>query len=133
MFLDDMYTYLGMVNPTLGLMTQSYMPATPNKVLTLNEYSASPPEHGFGIPGLRFETPGLQLIARGDPLDAVEPLVRLRRAYSELCKMQAVTINGTKYLFVKPSQSPFRLRIDDFQGGRYEYVVNFLIEREYAV
>jgi hypothetical protein len=129
--LDDINTKLKAVVPTLGTIIVGYMPDDPNKVLVVHEYSGIPAEHGFGTPGVKYETPGVQLIARGEVEEEDEPYRRLYRAYLEMMKIQAVTINGTNYLFCSHQSGPMKLRIDDER--RAEFVVNFLLRKEPSV
>lgn len=133
MILDDIAKYLMAVTPTLGDVYAGYIPNEPAKLLAVNLYSGMSPQFGFGIPGLKYEEPGLQLFARGEANDEDEPYARIHRAYLELCKIQSMTLSsGTRYLMFRPRQSPFRLRQDE-QNHRFEFVVNFGVWKEISL
>jgi hypothetical protein len=127
---DDLITYLAAVTPSLGLLVKNTMPADPDKVLVLRPSGGAPGEFGFGVPGLLFENPGLQLFCRGEADDEVEPLGRIRRAYLELCKIQGMILppSNVRYLMLRPQQAPFKFQTDP--SRRVEFLVNFLIEKD---
>lgn len=132
--LDDLATYLMAVTPTLGDIYVGFIPDTPNKLIALNLYSGTGSQFGFGTAGLRYEEPGLQVFARGEPEDEDEPYARIYRAYTELSKIQARTLppSNTKYLMLRPRQAPYRLRQDE-KSHRFEFVVNFGVWKEISL
>ena len=126
--LDELAAYLATVSPSLGLIVKGSMPATSDVCLSLQEYGGAPPTTGFGTPGLQYEMPGVQILARGVAHDYQEPRARIERAYQALAKVQGTTLSGTKYLMVRPQQSPFLLERDG--NERCVFAVNCLAEKE---
>lgn len=91
------------------------LPADPQVACAVYEYPGQPPRHGFGTPGLQFEYPMVQVVFRGLPHDYDGPATKARTAYRELSKVQGTTLSGTRYLMIRPQQSPFLLRRGDNQ------------------
>lgn len=104
------------------------MPASPDEVIALQEYGGAPPTPGFGVAGIQFEMPGVQVFVRGKADQLDEPRLVIERIYQDLQKVQAKVLSGTRYLFVRPQQSPQKFEHDT--ARRYTYLVNFLCEKE---
>ena len=129
MLRDEIAAYLATVSPSLGLIKVGPLPATPDVCIAVGGYGGAPPTHGFGTLGIQYEEPGVQLLVRGAPHDSVEPEARAQRVYQAMAKIQGMTLSGTKYLMVRPQQSPFELKRDD-QDTRVVFAANFLCEKE---
>lgn len=132
--LDEIGKYLedegvGTVGTDLFL---GFLPDTPAACVALQEYSASPPSPGFGVPGIQHETPGVQVLARGTPEDYDGPRAKAEAAYKALAKVQGQTLtsaaSSAAYLMVLAQQSPFVLDRD--AEMRVIFAANFLCEKE---
>jgi Bacteriophage minor capsid protein len=142
LLLDEAAAYLATVTPSLGtyvpsgvlppgdapVILKGSMPASPSRVLVVRPYGGPPSDLGFGVDGIQFEYPGLQMVSRGEPNDYVEPLQRLERAYQAGAKVQARTLSGTYHLLWSPQQPPFPL--DKDENGRFIFVCNFIVQKE---
>lgn len=94
MLLDEALAYFRNVTPSLGTIATEEMPDSPDEILILSGYNAGRSELGYGVDGIQFEYPGLQLRARGIPKAKREPITRLERARQAAAKVQAMTLNG---------------------------------------
>jgi hypothetical protein len=103
------------------------MPATPEACGVVYEYGGAPAELGFGVDGIQFETPGIQVAFRGAPHDYAGPRAKAELAFRALPKVQATNLSGAFYLTITPQQSPFALERDDDE--RHVVVCNFLCEK----
>lgn len=101
----------------------------------VQEFQGQPSDQGFGVLGVRFETPGIQVMYRGKPGDSVTPRLRCERAYRAIAAIQPGPLLpgtvDTEYLIALPQGAPSPLKVDD--AGRHYYVVNFLIQKELSV
>jgi hypothetical protein len=150
LLLDEAAAYLATVTPALGtyvappaiippntakVIAIGTLPSAPDKVVCLREYSAAPSELGYGVDGVQFEYPGLQMLARGEPGDYSEPRVRLERTYLAGAKVQAVTLTGATgsayHLVWLPQQAPFLLDRDE--SNRFIFAVNFIVQKRPSV
>jgi hypothetical protein len=119
---------------TLGLGTVGtdifigVIPERPDAVTAVFETGGEPPEFGFGTPGLKYETPSVQIICRGARGDYATPRARIQLAYLGLPQVQGTTLGSTYYHMIKPIQTPFELRRDD--DARVLMVVNVKCEKE---
>lgn len=106
------------------------MPATPDVIGVLNEYGGLPPEGAFGVVGVKYENPSVQLVFRGAPNDYAGPMAKARTAWAALAGIQPGAIPGgsTVFLTVVPQQSPFSLGQDE--NNRYEIACNFYSMKE---
>ena len=118
---------LGTVGTDLFLGT---MPSDPNACGAVYETGGLAPEGGFGVLGVQYETPGVQVVFRGDPHDYAGPRAKAETAYRSLAAVQPGTIVGgsAQYLTVHPQQSPFLMRRDENQ--RVYIACNFLCQKE---
>lgn len=123
---SELKDYLATVDD--GTIRRGVMPATPDEVLVIGEFGGGPAMTGFSIDGVQHEEPGVQIRVRGKAHDYDTPRARIETAYQELCKVQGQTLGSTFYLFCRALQAPFFLRTDEKE--RYEFVVNFLCEKE---
>ena len=105
------------------------LPPDPDVCCAVNNSGGSAPDGGFGVDGIQFENPTLQILFRGAPGDSEGPRARAQTAYEGLAKIQAETLSGTEYLTVMPLQPPFILERDD-QAHRAVWAFNILIQKE---
>jgi hypothetical protein len=89
------------------------MPASPDACGVVHEYPGEAPELGFGVDGLQWEHPRLQVVFRGAAGDYAGPRAKAETAFVGLAKVQDKLLSGTRYLLVEPLQSPFLLKRDD--------------------
>lgn len=104
------------------------MPASPDVCGAVYEYPGIPPLHGFGVAGIQHEQPGVQVVFRGAPHDYDGPMAMARAAYNSLAAVQGTTLGGTKYLMIRPQQSPYALKRDE--NERVYIACNYLCEKE---
>lgn len=88
-------------------------PEVPDAITAVMETGGTAPEFGFGTPGLKYESPSLQIVCRGEKGDYATPRSRIELAYYGLPQIQGATVGSHYYHMIKPSQSPFPLRRDD--------------------
>lgn len=126
---------VGMHLASLGLGTVAtsiflgHMPDAPSVCCSLHEYGGAPAELGFGVAGVQFEHPGLQVRFRGEPRDYEAPRANAESAYRGLAAVQAQTLGspGTYYHLVVPQQSPYLLERDGQE--RCVIACNFLVTK----
>lgn len=128
--LDEIGAYLatkgvGIVGTDLFL---GNMPAEPDVCGAVYEYGGERAELGFGDEGVKFENPTLQVVFRGAPRDYQGPRAKAQTAFLELAKVQATILSGTRYLLVKPKQSPFEMKRDEAE--RVYIACNFDARKE---
>jgi hypothetical protein len=104
------------------------MPERPDVVAVVYESAGQPPETGFSVDGLQYESPNVQVVMRGERGDYEGPRTRAETAYKELAKIQAVTLGSNLYHMVRPVQSPFPLMRDD--DARVLVAFNAICKRE---
>ena len=104
------------------------MPATPTACVALFEYGGLAPEKGFGTPGNKWETPAIQVVARGVKGDYAGPRAKVATAYAELSKVEAQVLSGTFYHHIHAVQAPFLMRRDELE--RVYMAVNFLAQKD---
>lgn len=107
---------------SMGLITMGFMPASPDEVGTLYEYGGLLPERQFGLVGMAYETPTLQIMFRGNPYDYETPREHARLAWNSLCEIQPGELGDgitTEYLTATPMQSPFPLKPVDASNRHY--------------
>ena len=104
------------------------LPPDPDYCLALIERGGTAPDMGFGIAGIQFEHPSVQVIARGVKDDAQTPRTLIESAFTKLAEIKAEALSGTNYLLVEPMQSPTDLTADE--NGRPRYSFNVAITKE---
>ena len=120
--------------PDTGKITRGFMPGSPDACMALYETGGtalgndSNVNTGFAVPGVQYETPGLQIVVRGVKHDYDVPRARIEAAYQKLAEVQATTLSGTFYLFIRAQQPPFFMERDE--NERVKFAVNFLCEKE---
>jgi len=107
------------------------MPETPNSCGAVFETAGSGPTAGFGVQGIAYESPAVQIRFRGEPYDEDAPRVKIATAYRLLMQQWGVTLGSTKYLTIKPLQAPFILERDG--NSRVVWVFNAVTEKELSV
>ena len=113
--LDELGAYLA-TELTLVVGTTIFLgsiPPKPDTCLTLREYGGAPPTGGLGTVGIKYESPGVQIVCRGEKGDYATPRTAAETAYRALAEIEAEALSGTDYLMVGPKQSPFLLKTDE--------------------
>lgn len=115
---------------TLGDVRIGTLPETPDIIGVIIEYGGQKPVGRFGVAGVGYERPALQLVFRGEKNDYAGPMARCRTAWMALAAVQPGEIvdNSPVYLTITPQQSPFSLGQD--KNMRYEIACNFYVEKE---
>jgi hypothetical protein len=102
------------------------LPATPDKVIVVNETGGAGPSLTFG--GGVVENPNVQVVVRGLPDDSDTPRLTVERIYQAAMNWGAFTQGGTRFLSVTPLAAPFPRDRDG--NRRVEWAVNFAVEKE---
>ncbi len=105
-----------------------YMPDKPDACGCVYEYGGERAELGFGVAGVQFENPSVQVVFRGAPQDYAGPRAAAETAYRALAEVQATTLSSTRYLIVHPKQSPFEMKRDEAE--RVYIACNFDVRKE---
>lgn len=116
---------LGVVGTSIFI---GMLPDHPDELLAVMETGGSAPTFGFGVPGLKFETPNVQVIVRGARGDYSAPRFTIGLAYKGLSTVQGQYLGLTYYHMIKPIQSPFMLHRD--QNERPVFIFNASCEKE---
>jgi len=114
-----------------GTLTIGNMPATPDAVGTLYEYGGQAPERQFGMIGIKYEKPAVQVVFRGIANDYKGPRDKAERAFTQLAGILPGPLGATvttEYLEVTPIQSPFPLGEQD-NNNRFRIAVNFYVTK----
>lgn len=101
---------------TLGTITIGHMPASPDVVGTIYEYGGREAERGFGVSGIKYEKPALQIVFRGAPNDYIGPRNKAEIAWRYLPTIQPGALGAgvtTEYLMIDPQQSVFPMQPQD--------------------
>ncbi len=129
-FLNEIATYLAANG--VGVVATSIfvgrMPDAPDACCTLYEPPGLAPNHGFGVAGIQFETPSVQVVCRGVPDDYATPRALAATAWNALSEVQGEALSGTNYNMITPRQSPFEMKRDE--RGRVHIAFNALCEKE---
>lgn len=128
----DIAAFLAASPQSLGTIKTANMPDSPDEVGCVYETGGAPPDGGFGVAGVQFANPSVQVVFRGAPMDYATPRGKAQTAYLALKAVRpgvlsGVTGSGT-YLTIDPQQQPLELRRDDAQ--RVYVGFNVLIKRE---
>ena len=125
--LVEIKAHLETLTPTVGTIYRGAFPATPNSAVMIAEYGGATPDLGFGVDGIAFESPGLQINVRGEPQAYDVPRALIQRIFLALAKVQGATLSGVSYLMLHPVQSPFHKETDSDQ--RKVFAVNFIANK----
>ena len=128
--LFEIKTFLDILG-TLGTLTIGEMPATPDAIGTLREYGGQIPDRKFGVTGIGYEKPSIQLCFRGAPHDYSGPRTKSEIAWKALATVVPGALCAgvsTEYLMITPIQSPFPLGPMD-ANNRHIIACNFWITK----
>lgn len=101
---------------TLGTIKIGPLPPSPDVICVLKEYAGRKPERRFGVLGIGYEYPAIQVLFRGAPDDYLSPRNLAEIAYRNLASVQPGRITpaiATQYLMVDPQQSPSPILAQD--------------------
>lgn len=104
---------------TLGIINIGHLNATPDVLGVIYEYGGQAPDGRFGVTGVGYEKPSLQVVFRGIANDYTGPMTKARIAWDALAGVQP----GSIFLSITPQQSPFSLGKDS--NHRFEIACNF--------
>lgn len=105
------------------------MPDKPDACICVYETGGIAPDPGFGSAVVRFESPGLQAVFRGAPLDYDTPRANAKTAAASLAGVEPQTaLSGTVYHWIHRLQEPFLLKTDE--KNRHYIAFNCLSEKE---
>ena len=113
---------------TLGPIIIGELRPDPDIVCFISKYGGRSPERRFGVSGIGYDRPSINLIFRGAPNDYNGPMARASIAYQALAEIKPGVLGSTEYLDIDPQQSPFTLGKD--ANLRYEIACNFWIRKE---
>jgi hypothetical protein len=117
---------LGVLGSTLFLGS---MPASPDVCGAIYEYGGLAPTGGFGVVGIQYEMPAVQVVFRGTKQDYAATRTKSETAYRALAGVQPdALLSGTRYLQIRPQQAPFLMRRDD--DDRVYFACNYVCEKE---
>lgn len=120
---------------TLGTIKIGNMPESPDAVGILYEYGGLSPDGQFGVAGIKYEKPSVQLVFRGIPNDYVGPRNKSEIAWRFLASVQPGPLGAginTPYLRIWPIQSPFDLNPMD-ANLRTLIACNFYVHKELSL
>jgi hypothetical protein len=128
--LVELKTFLDAIG-TLGTLTMGKMPATPDAIGTLYMYGGQAPERRFGVTGVGYEKPAIQIAFRGAPEDYASPEAKAYIARNALMAVQPGVIfsGSSQYLTIDPQQEPFPIEPVD-ANSRHKIGFNFYLTRE---
>ena len=124
--LDALKTRIETLAITGWTVDLSYMSDDTDKRIAVYEYQGRPADHGFGVPGMQFVRPGIQVVVRSSALDYAGARAIAELVFQDFPKIQATSISGNYVTMVQPLQAPFYLRRDDRQ--RPYVVANYIFE-----
>lgn len=114
---------------TLGPITVGKMIETTNLAGAIYEYGGRSGIRQFGVAGIKYERPSIQIVFRGEPEDYGGPRTRAEIAMRNLAEIQVSTLGSTNYLQADPQQSPFPTQPQD--GNKRFYIgFNLYITKE---
>lgn len=114
----------------LGPIRVGFLDASEDEMGVVYEYGGLNSEGRFGVVGVGWENPTIQLMFRGKPNDYATPMARARLAWQHLMSLQPgkIPCSNTEYLKITPQQSPFSLGRDS--NMRFEIVCNYYVQKE---
>lgn len=129
---EEIKGYLDIIG-TFGTLTVGFMPDTTGAIGTIYEYGGQQDDPRFGIPGIGYEKPAIQVAFRGVAFDYFGPRVKAESAYRLLAAIQPGVLPGTgfptKYNMIRPQQPPHPVKEMDTKN-RHTIGVNFYIDKE---
>ncbi len=117
---------------TLGAIRIGSFPTTPDAIGALYEYGGLRPEGRFGVTGVGYERPSIQITFRGIPEDYQGPRDKAELAFQflgELTPGALVSGVNTIYLKLDLQQSPFPTQPQDI-NKRFHIGFNFYVMKE---
>lgn len=116
---------------TLGTLTLGAMPASPDVVGTIYSYGGQAPERRFGVVGIGYDKPSIQIVFRGAPNDYSGPETKALIARQALMSVNPGLLapGGTVYLTIDPQQYPFPVEPID-ANLRFKIGFNCYIKKE---
>jgi hypothetical protein len=117
--LDDLVVYLqaqGLGTPAVSLFNGGIpedAAGSLDEVLALMTHAGLPPTYIHDKAAPDLEQPAVQVLIRGGPYGDAVAQQRAQQAFVALASVHNQTLNGTFYLWVRPLQSPFKLRMDE--------------------
>lgn len=126
---------LGLGSVTAGEVTifTDKLPATPDECGAVYATRGLPAESPFGSAAIDRETPGIQVVFRGEPGDRATPRENCEAAKQGLAAIQVTTLTGggtsALYRWIHAQDSEPILFNED-PAGRFSYSVNFMAEKE---
>lgn len=128
MILEDLATFL----ESQGLATRGVdlwlhvSPDMPNECAILVEYAGDDPDWVMENRKADTENPRVQLGVRSEQPEVAR--LRAERMYQAMMTIRNDIINGTRYLWCRPVDSPTMIGRDD--SGRFMATVNFMVQKE---
>jgi len=129
--LTDLKTKLDALG-SLGTIKIAFMGASPDVLGVLQEYGGQKPERRFGVVGIGYYRPAIQLSFRGAPYDFNGPYAKAGLALQYLASVPPGPLGDgvdTVYLQIDPQQSPHPVASID-ANNRHYIGVNFYIFKE---
>lgn len=102
----------------------------PDAIIAVQATGGAPPLYIHNDPAPSVSRPTVQVIVRGAAKDIAVTLAKAEQAWLALSSIANQDLSGTRYLTIRPLQSPFPLYEDDHQ--RPIVVFNVLCERAAA-
>jgi hypothetical protein len=98
----------------------------PDLCTAIEEYGGLPDDVGFGSPDVKYESPRVQVMTRGNKNDRESARTRAEAVRRKLAQMPLpAVINGVQFYIVKILQPPFWLRRDERQRDYFTFNVEF--------
>jgi hypothetical protein len=106
------------------------IPDAPDHCAVVRGYGGRPPEGQLGVPGLKWEYPGIQVICRGVAYDYATPESDARTIFLALGQrgLGITFTSGHEYLMIDPVQNPFPLGGKD-DNNRIVIASNYIITK----
>lgn len=114
----------------LGIIRVGHLDQTPDALAAIYEYGGFIAEGRYGIRGVGYERPTIQVVFRGAPNDYATPRNRAQQAYLALAAIQPGEIysGSSIYQTVTPQQPPFSMGRD--ANLRFMIACNYQIVKE---
>jgi len=112
---------------TLGTDIRLHVaPDDPDNLMVLIDYAGDTPEWVQDKQKVDTENPRVQVAVRGTQPEEVR--LRAEQAYQTLMTIENEVINGTRYLWCQPVDTPSIIGRDE--SGRHLATVNFRVKKE---
>ena len=127
-FLEEIRTQIIAILGGTPLVTCGELSRSTDVCTTVYETGGGGADLGLGVDGIQYEYPAIQVVCRGAAKDYATPRATAQLIYKGLPKIQAESLSGVYYHWIRPMQAPFVLRRDE--NERVLIAVNFLCEKE---